>query len=137
MPLARSVAASAPASTSPSMSIVATTGERWAGATHGRAKLVLSAHSYTTAELSAARAAAKANPPDSIIHRSWECMSTRVEIEGVLRGWFCREVASAIDSDSDAGVHRQARPSRRAIAAGETKASHSPPSDPRAFWGEK
>ncbi|SKF62994.1 Uncharacterised protein [Mycobacteroides abscessus subsp. abscessus] len=59
---------------------------------------------------------------------------------GVFRVWFDRELAAATARFSDSGTQRSPRPvtcSARASAAGEQKASHSPPSEEKFFCGAK
>ena len=55
---------------------------------------------------------------------------------GVLYVWLSRAFSSAIGRLRNAGCQRPdaAIVSMRAIAAGEQRANHSPPSEPKAFW---
>ena len=58
---------------------------------------------------------------------------------GVFRVWFCRELVIAVVRLRLSGIQRSeaAIRSARSIAAGESRASHSPPSEPKLFCGAK
>ena len=58
---------------------------------------------------------------------------------GVLYVWSSLEFSSAIGRLSEGGTHRSPAPMRamRSTAAGEHRASQSPPSDANAFCGAK
>ena len=63
-------------------------------------------------------------------------------IAGVLYVWSLAEFSSAIASDRKSGIHRflgrsVVSTSIRLSAAGESSASHSPPSEAKAFCGAK
>ena len=58
---------------------------------------------------------------------------------GVLYVWSLRELSSAVARLSDSGIQRSdpAISSIRAMARGETRATHRPPSDAKFFCGAK
>ena len=58
---------------------------------------------------------------------------------GVLRVWSAREFCTAASRLSEAGIHRSvaAISATRSSARGDSRANHSPPSDPRLFCGAK
>ncbi len=113
--------------------------------TNGRAYALRSAHAYTMSEERLQRAADHAMPPFSLSHFTCSPSSTSVLIDGVLSVWFFSELSIAEVSDRNGGIHRRApssaqlrlMPSARWIAAGERIAIHRPPSEPKAFCGEK
>jgi len=83
--LARSVAASAAASTWSSKSIVPTTSERLAGLlTNGTANSELSAHSYSRDEDAVVRATHHSSPPCPSIQSIWSASRNSVATAGVL-----------------------------------------------------
>ena len=62
-----------------------------------------------------------------------------MEIAGVFRVWFRRELSTAFLSDRNSGMYRSEAAIRsiRSIAAGESSASHRPPSEAKFFCGAK
>ncbi len=85
MPLARSVAARAAASTPEAKSIVPTTSERCAGSpTNGVASGDASAQRYRCDEDSRVRVTHQSSPPLASIHSIWSASSSSVATAGVL-----------------------------------------------------
>ncbi len=85
MPFARSVAATAAASTDSAKSTVPTTGLRSAGSvTNGAVYAVASAHEYSRAAESAVRPAAQARPPAAISASTCSASSHSDAMAGVL-----------------------------------------------------
>jgi hypothetical protein len=81
----------------------------------------------------------QSSPPLASIHSIWSASMSSVATAGVLYVWSLREFSSAVVIDRNSGIHRSvaASSSTRAIAAGLSSASHSPPSEAKHFWGAK
>src|SRR6516225_6557204 len=121
-------------------SIVPTTGDRCAGsATNGVAYGTFSAQVYSREDESAVRPAAQSRPPSRSIHSTCSAISSRVATAGVLLVWNLAELLMAAGSDSEPGRYRPlaAIAAARSSAAGDIRAIHSPPSDPKHFCGAK
>ena len=140
MPLVRSTLAMAAASTPSAKSMVPTTVERSPGSvTNGAATGDRSAHPYRIAALSSLRLAAQVRPPLPSSHSVCSAIRKIVASAGVLYVCSSREFSMAVTRSRKAGMYRPDSliSEARAIAAGDSRAIHRPPSEPKFFCGAK
>ena len=119
--------------------MVPTTADRWSGsATNGVAQSRASAQPYRWPADVAVRSAHHARPPFASIQSTCSASSTRVAIAGVLSVWSARELCTAVVSERNSGTQRLASTrAARSTAAGDSTASHRPPSEANDFCGAK
>jgi hypothetical protein len=89
--------------------------------------------------LSALRLAAQLRPPPASIHSTCSAAMKIVASDGVLYVCSSREFSTAVARSRNAGMYRPDSLISviRAIAAGDSNAIHSPPSEPKHFCGAK
>src|SRR4030095_315590 len=107
MPLARSVLATAAASTSSEKSTVPTTCDRNSGSvTKGVANFEASAQEYSRCDESAVRLTAQYRPP--VPSSQSICSASRISVPpaGVFYVWFFVLLSTAIGSDKKSGTQR-------------------------------